>query len=908
MSDLFNVVLTGELLKGQSIMQAANSLSKLFKIAPLQAQQMLARAPLVIKKNLAEDTAIRFVQAMYKSGFGASVEQQKAVKTSILLHALAAQYDDDDEGAAVTRITPVLVEQTLLDESLDTALAIPASEPVQAQVFQYTNSDSTTAVQFAVSEPPATQLSAHNSDDSFAHELTESLTESHPPSVCAAQTVATPIIADDIVAEHEPAQSVIEQLVSAEAAIEAVYATQAAEFAAGLSQDDVVDTAASGDLFAPSDETTQIEVAAADETLLTGAGEEQEQEQEQDYRNELREPAVELNELVFDAAADLAPVELLEETRVLPIAEDVTARLAEAAESVAIEVPPTEESAEEILVTDLAQIQKSDSAQEIQHALEENLDATKDLEALQWVEPVAQWQTVAELAEDLAEESPVNERMGKATSVSESLSASVADAAGASAGFETKSFTTYTDFDGASFAAGEETEHPEQWNSPVDVSPALTAKLAQIAEQSKVAEDDTLTVNQADGSVSEDTDSLNGDVLLFEASDVSQIVSADWDDWHSFDEVADATAASVDPLLDFDLVEADWKNRSVNLSFSPGESLPETHFDVFDEKVAMQEELAAFLESDECDERPSSQVAPIQLAHVGTDTLTAAAEKCAHDVVDASEEQDSADFEVELSQPSERHDWQTSADTNENTHLAAEDKIQPQLVADSQSLKGETSPKTDEDISDWSYQISVQASCGFLEVTIPQGRELNIVSAASVTMGLSLHEQLQAGNGVRAWLLAKGFLLNTYEALNSAGSVGVTAVTHGMVCAIDEFPVMVQQGAYLASTDDVRLNADQSRLNPVVSACKWIHCSGAGTLWLNAQGLWEMVEVDGSFTMNSRYVMAYTQSLTLHAPPLAGLKSFLTSGGGVECRFKGRGVVWVQTDAAKAPVIWQKTG
>ncbi|MEY4589131.1 MAG: hypothetical protein RL497_1207, partial [Pseudomonadota bacterium] len=136
MSNSFNVVLTGELLKGQSIMQAANSLSKLFKIAPIQAQQMLARAPLVIKKNLEEDTALRFVRAMYKSGFGASIEAQKTVKPALFLHPFNTHYEDDDEDSAVTSITPVLVEQSRLEESLDTELTIPTEVPVAVNVVE----------------------------------------------------------------------------------------------------------------------------------------------------------------------------------------------------------------------------------------------------------------------------------------------------------------------------------------------------------------------------------------------------------------------------------------------------------------------------------------------------------------------------------------------------------------------------------------------------------------------------------------------------------------------------------------------------------------------------------------------------------------------------------------------------
>lgn len=901
MSDLFNVVLTGELLKGQSIMQAANSLSKLFKIAPLQAQQMLARAPLVIKKNLEEDTAIRFVQAMYKSGFGASVEQQRAVRTAILLHSMAAQYDDDEEGAAVTRITPVLVEQTLLDESLDTELTIPPAQTVQAQIHH------------AVSEPPKAQLFEQNFDDSVAQAPTELPSQGD----FAVETDANATIADEPIVESEQTQVIDDLAVGSEKTTEAVFAAQAAEFEAELGQDDLVDQIAATtanasplDLFAPWDETCQIkttqvdvdnnevsaEIAAPDDVFTSLVNE------EQDCGNKFSEQAFESDELVFTQAAELERVELSAQLAALPDVEEVTAGLPEPVEAsklLELEVP-AEDTVEEIFLSDMLQDQQIDSAQEIQNALDEEIDSAKDLEALQWVEPVAQWQTVAELAEDLAQESPSAERLGTATAVSETISESVADVAGTGNGFEATPFNTYQEFEGDSFTAAEGHENPEQWNAPVDVSPALTAKLAEIAELSKVAEDKSVAAAQVNDDASEETENLNGGVLLFEASDLSQIVSADWDDWHSSDEGIELTAASVDPLLDFDLVEADWRNRSVNLSFSSSENLPETHFDVFDEKVAMQEELEAFLESDEYDERPGYELsAPVSVATLGADVDNETAEHFEDDGVEASEEQ--AAKAAEIFEIEDRH-LSSSIDSIESfahSDLSAVDNNQQ--PTDSTTEVG--------DVSDWSYEISVQASCGFLEVTIPQGRELNIVSAASVTMGLSLHEQLQAGNGVRAWLLAKGFLLNTYEALNSAGSVGVTAVTHGMVCAIDmeEFPVMVQHSAYLASTDDVRLNADQSRLNPVVSACKWIHCSGAGTLWLNAQGLWEMVEVDGSFTMNSRYVMAYTQSLTLHAPPLAGLKSYLTSGGGVECRFKGRGVVWVQTDAAKAPVIWQKT-
>ncbi|HEY6527695.1 MAG TPA: AIM24 family protein [Cellvibrionaceae bacterium] len=1001
MSNSYNVVLTGELLKGQSIMQAANSLSKLFKIAPLQAQQMLARAPLVIKKNLEEDTALRFVQAMYKSGFGAAVEEQKAVKTTILMHSFSSHYHDDeddaDEEPATTSITPVLVEQSRLEESLDTELTIPvvSMAPVTAvsnivapqishaainaaaeiNVDEKTSTESQ-AVLEALAQSAEAQISMLVAQTNQQGEIDRPLVN-NPESICTAQvdeaseidaseTDDSEIDSSKIDVSEKDASEVESGATDTKASFDLVVSPQ--EIAPDLTEQPIDETGelseqnlvtetsvANADLseahsyhpFAvwntdaaageAATDKTSVDDTLVNEALVTQTHAAQIPAAEaQSAQNEFFETfssltspseiaAYSTDAQVIDAFNDDARASILGTSEAINSGADAIEQITvsseqasnDSIESVFTADGPTAERIEQSgqsveLAPELAELVDVEPSIEAEAAVdavaplesdlvtptaqteaievvEAEASAESDLTDLQWVEPVAQWQTVAELAE-----SGEVEQLHANTSNSVALNRASTDAIvgyGAGSGGDFSDHRAeVTRFD------DEPTEPPVTWDESVEITQALTDRLAQIAEESKAvdkpSEDDSVDLDAAaaefDGSATAEG------VLLFEEADVTEISAADWDDWHPAEPYsAESGKRAFDPLLDFDQVEADWKNSAVEFSFDAvGAFYSNDHHCGL--TAENEQELEAFLgtaDTEELDEDNAGY----------------------HDSVNEVESTDKYSDGIKLSD-----DYLSVHTINSEAGEAAAAQEGPyySLHASEEFAVNEPSVEgtyrvfndADADADGWAHEISVQANCGFLEVTIPKGKELHVAAAAAVTMGLSLHEQLQAGSGVRAWLLAKGFIINTYEAIESAGNVGITAITHGMVCAIDasDFPVMVQQNAYLASTGSVQLNADQSRLNPVVNACKWIHCSGAGELWLNAQGLWEMVEVDGCYRINSRYLMAFSKSLELKAPPLAGLKSYLTSGGGVECRLTGRGVVWVQTDASRAPVLWQK--
>jgi uncharacterized protein (AIM24 family) len=1004
-------VLTGELLKGQSIMQAANSLSKLFKIAPLQAQQMLARAPLVIKKNLEEDTALRFVQAMFKSGFGASIEEQKAVKTTILMHSFSSHYHDDeddaDEEPAAAPITPVLVEQSRLEESLDTELMIPVV-PAAAASIAGANDKTQISVHGSIKAPAGINADVVDADEvnsgvkndtSESHAIVEALTQSAEPVaqismlvaehnqqeeiaqasvdnlnvICAADvedseldTSKTAIgVAETDASDASSEAKIVETPIYLDVSLQDTAAEQTAQpvdSASELSEQnleksasktsaeipDISKPSSSNDLFATWD-TDAAEEVAVDEVATDEVAEHEVVVNETSVNDTLVNETLVAEPVAQTPIADTSSNEILVQSTEAQVvdaisvedsassgkaaedfdsatdaaASDATSASEETANnSIKTTFTPDEPVAERVeegqqLVSELADASDTEPSDELEDTvdavaeLEDDLIATAqtaknevveaeaeavaeaDLSELLWIEPVAQWQTVAELAEAGALEQPQ-----AAVINSSALSHASTDAI---VGFDSGAgdFSNHNVFNDKSVDAtrfdDEPSEPPTTWDESVEITQALTDRLAQIAEESKedVNHQDDVSDEISATSVELETDASTTPegVLLFEEADVTEISAADWDDWHPVEPYSAESGKRVfNPLLDFDQVEADWKNSPVELSFDAAGPVysSDHHCGLTAEN---EQELAAFLGAADTYE-PEEKIGSGNYGSI--------------DRLESTEE------DVDESELTDEYLNARTADTVEASTLQATSysslDASEEFAAKESAIKATQGISKEVDAEGWAHEISVQANCGFLEVTIPKGKELHVAAAAAVTMGLSLHEQLQAGSGVRAWLLAKGFVINTYEAIESAGNVGITAITHGMVCAIDasDFPVMVQQNAYLASTDGVQLNADQSRLNPVVNGCKWIHCSGAGELWLNAQGLWEMVEVDGCYRINSRFLMAFSKSLELKAPPLAGLKSYLTSGGGVECRLTGRGVVWVQTDASRAPVLWQK--
>lgn len=74
MDELFNVILTSTLLNDTPREKALEAFAKLFKLSLADAEKTLARAPVAIKKNTDEKTALAFSRALTGAGIGHRIE------------------------------------------------------------------------------------------------------------------------------------------------------------------------------------------------------------------------------------------------------------------------------------------------------------------------------------------------------------------------------------------------------------------------------------------------------------------------------------------------------------------------------------------------------------------------------------------------------------------------------------------------------------------------------------------------------------------------------------------------------------------------------------------------------------------------------------------------------------------
>ena len=215
-----------------------------------------------------------------------------------------------------------------------------------------------------------------------------------------------------------------------------------------------------------------------------------------------------------------------------PEASDVAPEIAFESQAATEDLEAEALLADEIVDTQVSDIQVSD----IQVA------------DVQWLEPVAQWQTVAELAEDMSQE------QGLIVSYESAEQPVPVEAVAEQGAWNDSSagvghLADYVSPDSihaepAEPAAQEPT--PTHWDDAVEITPALAERLAQIAQASKESLSEPGLPVAPEDNLAEPNEAAEG-VLLFEEADVTEIASASWDDWHASDGPALSGAASFNP-------------------------------------------------------------------------------------------------------------------------------------------------------------------------------------------------------------------------------------------------------------------------------------------------------------------------------------------------------------------------
>ncbi|MEM7309180.1 MAG: TIGR00266 family protein [Planctomycetota bacterium] len=208
------------------------------------------------------------------------------------------------------------------------------------------------------------------------------------------------------------------------------------------------------------------------------------------------------------------------------------------------------------------------------------------------------------------------------------------------------------------------------------------------------------------------------------------------------------------------------------------------------------------------------------------------------------------------------------------------------------------------------YEIVARPSYSMLRVDLTPGDKLVTESKAMAWMDTNVRAQTSTRGGVlsglkRKLLTGESFFQNTYEAEGGPGSITLAPGSAGDVVAMPlDGELYLEKGAFLASTEGVKCDAKFGGLRGFFNEGLFVlRCSGSGTLFFNAYGEIQEVDVDGQYTVDNGYAVAWEPHLDYRLTKARKIRSFLFSDQ-ILLRFSGRGKVWVQSRSAAPLANW----
>ena len=167
------------------------------------------------------------------------------------------------------------------------------------------------------------------------------------------------------------------------------------------------------------------------------------------------------------------------------------------------------------------------------------------------------------------------------------------------------------------------------------------------------------------------------------------------------------------------------------------------------------------------------------------------------------------------------------------------------------------------------YTIESQPSYSLLEVTLTPGEQLVTEAGAMAWMDSNIDVETSVRGGLLSGVKrviggGESFFQNTYTARSSPGTIGLGPGQPGDIQAyeMDGVELLLERGAYLASTSGIETNSDFQGLRGLFNEGLFIlRVSGSGLLFFNAYGDIQEIEVDGSYVVDNGHAVAWEPSL-----------------------------------------------
>ena len=209
------------------------------------------------------------------------------------------------------------------------------------------------------------------------------------------------------------------------------------------------------------------------------------------------------------------------------------------------------------------------------------------------------------------------------------------------------------------------------------------------------------------------------------------------------------------------------------------------------------------------------------------------------------------------------------------------------------------------------YDIVSAPSYSLVELSLNQGESVVVEPGAMAWMDTSIKPKTEMKGGFFAGITRKfageSFFLNTYTAEGSSGTIGIAPGYSGdiIVKELNDETLYMERGAYLCHVGNIETSATwEGFTGAFAEGMLGLRVSGTGLLFFGSYGDIQEVEVDGSYTVDNGYAVAWEQTLDYSIGRTGrSIRSFLF-GDQLICRYQGAGKLWIQTRSPRNLAAW----
>lgn len=215
------------------------------------------------------------------------------------------------------------------------------------------------------------------------------------------------------------------------------------------------------------------------------------------------------------------------------------------------------------------------------------------------------------------------------------------------------------------------------------------------------------------------------------------------------------------------------------------------------------------------------------------------------------------------------------------------------------------------------YQILYQDAFPVVQAQLAQGEMLKAEFDAMISMSttVDVEGKLEGGllGGIGRMFAGEKFFFQTLTARRGPGEVLLAPATSGNIVDVEldgSYGLLVQKDGFLAGTQGIEISAKMQNLMQGLFSGEGffiLRVSGKGTVFLNSYGAIHAHNLnDGEeIIVDNNHLVAWPDYMKYSIEKASGgwISSF-TSGEALVCRFRGPGIVLIQTRNPKGFGHW----